>query len=140
MYAKSFMALDGNGHHTGARTAQRYPYDRYRCHLCGSALHYHPEYDNERPWFEHQTATLSDNGRQHCPYVKPEARELRLAECLQRVTPGATPVLRRADWHCNGCDSDYHGERYCLTCLTGEHSRESVDADSRVAEVALCAC
>jgi hypothetical protein len=39
MYAKSFIALDGNGRLTGARTAQRYPYDRYTCHLCGSALH-----------------------------------------------------------------------------------------------------
>jgi len=29
MYAKSFIALDGNGHLTGARTAQQYPYDRY---------------------------------------------------------------------------------------------------------------
>jgi hypothetical protein len=33
MYAKSFIALDGNGRLTGARTAQRYPYDRYTCHL-----------------------------------------------------------------------------------------------------------
>ena len=40
MYAKSFIALDGNGRLTGARTAQRYPYDRYTCHLCGSALQY----------------------------------------------------------------------------------------------------
>ncbi|MES3577337.1 hypothetical protein QDQ47_21225 [Enterobacter cloacae] len=40
MYAKSFIALDGNGRLTGARTAQRYPYDRYTCHLCGSALRY----------------------------------------------------------------------------------------------------
>lgn len=45
MYAKSFMALDGNGRLTGARTAQQYPYDRYSCHLCGSALRYHPEYN-----------------------------------------------------------------------------------------------
>jgi len=37
MYAKSFLALDGNGRLTGTRTAQRYPYDRYTCHLCGSA-------------------------------------------------------------------------------------------------------
>ena len=37
MYAKSFLALDGNGRLTGARTAQTAPYDRYTCHLCGSA-------------------------------------------------------------------------------------------------------
>ncbi|STI09869.1 DNA-directed RNA polymerase, beta subunit/140 kD subunit [Escherichia coli] len=41
MYAKSFLALDGNGRLTGARTAQTAPYDRYTCHLCGSALRYH---------------------------------------------------------------------------------------------------
>lgn len=69
MYAKSFIALDGNGRLTGARTAQRYPYDRYTCHLCGSALRYHPEYNTERPFFEHRSDTLTDNGRQHCPYV-----------------------------------------------------------------------
>ncbi|MEH5911127.1 zinc-ribbon domain-containing protein, partial [Escherichia coli] len=53
MYAKSFLALDGNGRLTGARTAQTAPYDSYTCHLCGSALRYHPQYDTERPWFEH---------------------------------------------------------------------------------------
>ncbi len=53
MYAKSFIAFDGNGRLTGARTAQTAPYDRYTCHLCGSALRYHPQYDTERPWFEH---------------------------------------------------------------------------------------
>lgn len=74
MYAKSFMALDGNGRLTGAITAQTAPYDRYSCHLCASALQYHPEYDTERPWFEHHAAKLSENGRQHCPYVKPGVR------------------------------------------------------------------
>ena len=67
MYAKSFMALDGNGRLTGARTAQTAPYDHYSCHLCGSALQYHPEYDTECPWFEHRHDTLTENGRQHCP-------------------------------------------------------------------------
>ncbi|EPG0025637.1 putative zinc ribbon protein, partial [Escherichia coli] len=42
MYAKSFIALDGNGRLTGARTAQAAPYANYTCHLCGSALRYHP--------------------------------------------------------------------------------------------------
>ncbi len=45
MYAKSFIALDGNGRLTGARTAQAAPYAHYTCHLCGSALRYHPQYD-----------------------------------------------------------------------------------------------
>lgn len=140
MFAKSFMALDGNGRLTGARTAQQYPYDRYTCHLCDSALQFHPEYRTERPWFEHHAALLTDNGRQHCPYVKPEAGELRLAERLQRVIPGAPPVVRRGDWHCQGCDSEYHGERYCLTCHTGEYSRERTGEDDHSAEVTACAC
>ncbi|MGV6407758.1 DUF7828 domain-containing protein, partial [Escherichia coli] len=41
MYAKSFIAFDGNGRLTGARTAQAAPYAHYTCHLCGSALRYH---------------------------------------------------------------------------------------------------
>ncbi len=53
MYAKSFIALDGNGRLTGARTAQAAPYANYTCHLCGSALRYHPQYETELPWFEH---------------------------------------------------------------------------------------
>ncbi|MDM2733832.1 hypothetical protein OGY35_00265 [Citrobacter sp. Ct235] len=40
MFAKSFIALDGNGHLTGARTAQIAPYDRYTCHLCNSTMQY----------------------------------------------------------------------------------------------------
>lgn len=40
MYAKSFIALDGNRRLTGAIIAQIYPYD----HLCGSALIFHPEW------------------------------------------------------------------------------------------------
>lgn len=65
MYAKSFMTLDGNDRLTGARTAQTATYDRYTCHLCESALQYHPEYDKERPWFEHTDTSLTSNGRQH---------------------------------------------------------------------------
>jgi hypothetical protein len=44
IYAKSFIALDGNQRFTGATTAQIYPYDHYFCHLCGSALVFHPEW------------------------------------------------------------------------------------------------
>lgn len=62
MYAKSFLALDGNGRLTGARTAQAAPYAHYTCHLCGSALRYHPQYDTERPWFEHTDDGLTAHG------------------------------------------------------------------------------
>ncbi|MCJ2723447.1 hypothetical protein LLF26_24635, partial [Escherichia coli] len=45
-----------------ARSAQTAPYDRYTCHLCGSALRYHPQYDTERPWFEHADEGLTEHG------------------------------------------------------------------------------
>jgi len=70
MYAKSFIALDGNGRLTGARTAQAAPYANYTCHLCGSALRYHPQYETELPWFEHTDDRLTEHGQQ-CPYVRP---------------------------------------------------------------------
>ncbi|ELO1530962.1 hypothetical protein R0K85_003032 [Salmonella enterica] len=130
MYAKSFIALDGNGRLIGARTAQTAPYDRYTCHLCGSALQYHPEYDTERPWFEHRSDALTENGRQHCPYVNPELKETRLIRQLLSYVPDARPLVYQADWHCSGCDGDYHGERYCLTSRTGEHSHVLSDAES----------
>ncbi|CAK6496773.1 hypothetical protein PANNVG_03068 [Pantoea sp. Nvir] len=71
MYAKSYIAFDGSGRLTGARTAQTAPYDRHTCH-CSSVLQYHPEYITERPWFEHRPDDLTENGRQHCPYVNPD--------------------------------------------------------------------
>ncbi|MCY1700870.1 putative zinc ribbon protein [Lelliottia sp. SL45] len=123
MYAKSFIALDGHGRLTGARTAQRYPYDRYTCHLCGSALRYHPEYNTERPWFEHRSDMMTDNGDQHCPYVRPEPEEACLTRQLKYYVPHARPLVYQYDWHCSGCDSHYHGEHYCLRCRTGEFSR-----------------
>ncbi|NHB95037.1 DNA polymerase III subunit alpha [Photorhabdus stackebrandtii] len=60
MFAKSFIALDGNDRLIGAKTVQTAPYDRYTCHLCGSTLRYHPAYDSERPWFEHTHDTLKE--------------------------------------------------------------------------------
>lgn len=140
MYAKSFMALDGKGRLTGARTAQTAPCDHYTCHLCGSALQYHPEYQTARPWFEHQTAMLTDNGRQHCPYVRMKPKEIRYHRQLQCYLPDARPLVYKSDWHCSGCNSEYHGERYCLTCRSGEYSRESADAGNLPAEVTTCAC
>ncbi|HDR2590842.1 TPA: hypothetical protein QCI16_004810 [Enterobacter ludwigii] len=139
MYAKSFIALDGNGRLTGARTAQTAPYDHYTCHLCDSALQYHPEYQTERPWFEHKSDSLTDNGRQHCPYVKPEAKETRHIRQLQSYVPDASPLVQRGDWHCSGCDSVYHGERYCLTCRTGGYSQQYADVTGSTPEVTVCA-
>ena len=95
MYAKSFLALDGNGRLTGARTAQAAPYAHYTCHLCGSALRYHPQYDTERPRFEHTDDGLTAHGQQ-CPYVRPERREVRLIKRLQQFVPDALPVVRKA--------------------------------------------
>ncbi|MDK1711706.1 putative zinc ribbon protein [Serratia marcescens] len=140
MYAKSFMALDGKGRLTGARTAQTAPCDHYTCHLCGSALQYHPEYQTAHPWFEHRHHALTENGQQHCPYVNPGVRETRHIRQLQWYVQEARPLVFYADWHCHGCSSDYHGECYCMTCRTGEHSCALNDADSRIAEVTACAC
>ncbi|MBJ9203275.1 hypothetical protein I5480_09430 [Citrobacter sp. FDAARGOS_156] len=140
MFAKSFMALDGNGRLTGARTAQTAPYDRYTCHLCGSTLQYHPEYQTERPWFEHRPDALMENGRQHCPYVNPELNETRIIRQLQSYVPDARPLVYQDDWHCNSCDNDYHGERYCMTCRTSEHSHALSDAEKRTAGVMACVC
>ena len=105
MYAKSFLALDGNGRLTGARTAQTAPYDRYTCHLCGSVLQYHPEYINERPWFEHRPDDLTENGRQHCPYVNPDSGERQLARRLQHFLPNAILRVSKADWLCAQCET-----------------------------------
>jgi len=126
IYAKSFIALDGNQHFTGATTAQIYPYDHYFCHLCGSALVFHPEWISNRPWFEHTWEDLTENVRYYCPYVHLEPKEARRIRMLRRYVPDVLPLVRKADWHCNGCDSDYHGERYCLTCRTGDHSTEVI--------------
>ncbi|UMS16545.1 hypothetical protein AOY83_05245 [Escherichia coli] len=128
MYAKSFMALDGNGRLAGARTAQTAPYDHYSCHLCGSALQYHPEYDTECPWFEHRHDTLTENGRQHCPYVNPVEKEVRRILKLRRYVADAQPVILRTDWHCSGCGNNYHGERYCVACGTGDLSHMPEEA------------
>ncbi|ROK47800.1 hypothetical protein BFD52_23085 [Escherichia coli] len=148
MYAKSFLALDSNGRLTGARTVQAAPYAHYTCHLCGSALRYHPQYDTELPWFEHTDDRLTEHGFDHCaiylliagtywfehtddrltehgqqcPYVRPERREIQLIKRLQQFVPDALPVVRKASWHCRQCHHDYYGERYCTHCQTGGFS------------------
>ncbi len=93
MYAKSFIALDSNGRLTGARTAQAAPYAHYTCHLCGSALRYHPQYDTELPWFEHTDDRLTEHGQQ-CPYVRPERREIQLTFCYGERSCEAQPTGR----------------------------------------------
>ena len=90
----------------------------------GSALVFHPEWVTNRPWFEHTWEDLTENGRHHCPYVRPEPKEARRVRMLRRYVPDVLPLVRKVEWHCSGCDSDYHGERYCLTCRTGAHSTE----------------
>lgn len=135
MNAKSFMALDGNGCLMGARTAQTPPYDCYTCHLCGSPLQYHPEYQTERPWFEHRYDELIENGRQHFPYVIPGLKESSHIRQLQCYVPNARPLAFMNDWHCSGCSCDYRGERYCPTCRIGDYSRANSDATNKTAEV-----
>lgn len=130
MYAKSFIALNGNGRLTGARTAQTAPYDRYNCHLCGSALQYHPKYETNRPWYEHIEHGLTDNGFRHCPYVNTGPLEVKLIQQLRTVLPDACRVVLQMDWRCSKCDSDYHGERYCLTCRTGKFTIVTTPASS----------
>ena len=128
LFAKAFIALDGNGRLTGAHTAQAAPYDQYTCHICNSVLQYRPECATERPWFKHTDKGLTDNGQYHCPYVSPEADEAHLAKRLQRFLPDATPMVTKADWHCTQCANDYHGERYCLICRTGNLSHPTTVA------------
>ena len=96
MYAKSFIALDGNGRLTGARTAQAAPYANYTCHLCGSALRYHPQYETELPWFEHTDDRLTEHGQQ-CPYVRPERREIQLINSYRMPYPWCVTPAGTAD-------------------------------------------
>lgn len=124
MYAKSFIALDGSQRLTGATTTQIFHYDQYICHLCGSGLVFHPEWSTNLLWFEHTWEDLTENGRHHCPYVRPEPKEARRVHMLRRYAPDLLPTLRKTDWYCSGCDSDYRGGRYCLSCRTGDHSHE----------------
>lgn len=130
MYAKSFISLDGSQRLTDATTAQISLYDHYTCHLCGSALVFHPEWASNRPWFEHTWEDLTANGRHHCPYVHPEPKETRRVRMLRRYVPDAIPIVHKARWLCSSCDSDYHGECYCLNCHTGEYSTEVISSEA----------
>lgn len=94
MFAKSFLALDGNGRLIGAHTSQTAPYDRYTCHLCGSILQYHPEYGTN-------VRGLDISNRSLQATVLCEARRLR------RFLTNATPEVSKVDWHCTQCATDY---------------------------------
>lgn len=122
MFAKSFLALNGNGRLTCTRTAHIASNARYTCHLSGSVQQHHLEYITERPWFEHRPDALTENRRQHYPYVNPLEKEVRRILKLRRYVADAQPVILRTDWHCSGCGNNYHGKRYCLTCRTGNLS------------------
>jgi transposase-like protein len=105
------------------RIAQTAPYDSYTCHLCGSVLQYHPEYQTEHPWFEHWHETLTENGQRHCPYVNSAEEEVRRINKLRRYVADAQSVILKTDWHCSGCGNNYHCERYRLTCGTDDFGR-----------------
>lgn len=84
MYAKSFIARVSRGRLTSAATATTSPYDRYICHLCQSALVFHPEWGTNSPWFKHTADALTKNGMAHCPYVTPAREEPGLVQRLRR--------------------------------------------------------
>jgi hypothetical protein len=96
MYAKSFIAHASRGRLTSAAIVKTYHYDRYVCHLCKSALVFHPEWGTHRPWFEHTADTLTENGREHCPYVTVVLDELNLIQRLRRLVKDTHPVVRKA--------------------------------------------
>ncbi|WP_440939916.1 putative zinc ribbon protein [Klebsiella michiganensis] len=37
-------------------------------------------------------------------------------------------MILRTDWHCSGCGNNYHGERYCVACGTGDLSHMPEEA------------
>lgn len=77
MYAKSFIALDGNQRLKGSDHCPDLSLQPYTCYLCGSALVFHPEWVSNRPWFEHTREGLTENGRHDGPYVRPGPQEAR---------------------------------------------------------------
>lgn len=108
MYAKSFIALDDNDRLTGARTAQG-PYDRYTCHLCGSVLQYHPEYQTERPWFEHNTQTVARNVLMNCAHLDLEVKAETRYRKLRNMLSGLDATVMTLSWYCLWCGDYYQG-------------------------------
>ncbi|MCP8727753.1 DUF7828 domain-containing protein [Escherichia coli] len=87
---------------TGARTALRFPDERYTCHHCGSIQVLNSE--SERPWFSHTDVVLTVQGQQFCPYIHPAAAEVGFIRKLHRDVPNAKPVVS----HAGQCTSEYH--------------------------------
>ena len=141
MFAKSSIVLDGNCRLTGARTTRQYPYGHNSGPLCGSALQFNPQYDTKRSWFEYGAEDLTKSySEQYCSYVKPGVTETCHIQQMQHYVQDARPLVFLAVWHCYDCDSDYHCERHCLTCRTGEHNHMFSDTETQPAEVVICAC
>lgn len=64
-------------------------------------------------------------GSMTAPYISPDAQELARVNTLRQFVPDAMPLVRKADWYCTKCRSDYHAEKYCTHCHTGIYSIES---------------
>lgn len=56
--------------------------------------------------------------------VKPGLKEVRHIRQLQSYVSEVRSLVQ----HSGGCDSEYHGERYCLAYRTGEYSRKRAGA------------
>ncbi|WP_161628783.1 putative zinc ribbon protein [Budvicia aquatica] len=122
-HAKSFASSNAQGHLILGLTAQRDPDGEYRRHLCNRSLVFHRKTQHRRPWFEHTDTSLSEHGREHCPYVNVAVEEVATVEALRVFLPKVLPLVQRAHWHCSGCGHAYYGEKYCLTCQCGAHSQ-----------------
>lgn len=103
IYTKPFITLDGNQHLINGTTAQIFPYGHYTCHLCGSALVFHPEWGTNCPWFEHTLERLTEDGHDNYPYVHAagsgyfeydleDADERRLTHCEYQIIAQDKPV------------------------------------------------
>lgn len=68
--------------------------------------------------------------------VSKKACHILYLQCYQSDT---CQMDDQAGWHCTGCNSDDHSERNCLTCRTGVHSHMFSDAETRPAELVICA-
>ncbi|HAT1571408.1 TPA: hypothetical protein I8Y10_002781 [Kluyvera cryocrescens] len=111
MYAKSFLACNPAGRHTGTRNALRSPSDVYTCHHCDSSLVLHAE--AECPWFAHTDVALAGRGRQECPYTHSAAAELRFIQQLRHYVPNTKPVVHHAGQYLREPGFHAEGEVIC---------------------------
>ncbi|MBE0152425.1 hypothetical protein J8631_15160 [Serratia fonticola] len=101
MYAKSFMASDGNQRLTGARTAKTAPYNR--CHLCGSTMTFHPEYHTERP----PSLNIGTARGRESPDAQPERTEIRCIEMLCSYITDTQARVRKVSWCFTSSNTGY---------------------------------